>query len=46
MQFISPFHRMFSLDNKAIMYPFAVHERVPVGMAPAHPSTVHILMSN
>jgi len=22
---------MFSLDNKSIQYPFAVHERVPVG---------------
>jgi hypothetical protein len=30
IQFMNPFHRMFSLDNKAIMYPFAVHERVPV----------------
>ncbi|KAJ5962992.1 hypothetical protein N7501_007933 [Penicillium viridicatum] len=28
--FVNPFHRMFSLDNKAIQYPFAVHERVPV----------------
>lgn len=28
--FVSPFHRMFSLDNRAIQYPFAVHERVPV----------------
>ncbi|KAJ5112754.1 hypothetical protein N7532_000799 [Penicillium argentinense] len=28
--FVSPFHRMFSLDNKSIQYPFAVHERVPV----------------
>ncbi|KAJ5569476.1 uncharacterized protein N7459_008906 [Penicillium hispanicum] len=26
---VKPFHRMFSLDNKAIQYPFAVHERVP-----------------
>lgn len=31
---MNPFHRMFSLDNKAIMYPFAVHERVPVRTAP------------
>ncbi|KAJ6125764.1 hypothetical protein N7523_003384 [Penicillium sp. IBT 18751x] len=30
IQFMDPFHRMFYLDNKAIMYPFAVHERVPV----------------
>ncbi|KAJ5753352.1 uncharacterized protein N7511_007505 [Penicillium nucicola] len=30
VQFIDPFHRMFSLDNRAIQYPFAVHERVPV----------------
>ncbi|OJK02227.1 hypothetical protein ASPACDRAFT_41046 [Aspergillus aculeatus ATCC 16872] len=28
--FVTPFHRMFSLDNKAIQYPFAVVERVPV----------------
>ncbi|KAJ5325487.1 hypothetical protein N7541_011701 [Penicillium brevicompactum] len=28
--FVTPFHRMFSLDNKTIQYPFAVHERVPV----------------
>ncbi|CAG7953164.1 unnamed protein product [Penicillium olsonii] len=28
--FVNPFHRMFSLDNKSIQYPFAVHERVPV----------------
>lgn len=29
--FVTPFHRLFSLDNKAIQYPFAVVERVPVG---------------
>ena len=29
--FATPFHRMFSLDNKSIQYPFAVVERVPVG---------------
>lgn len=28
--FVTPFHRMFSLDNRSIQYPFAVHERVPV----------------
>ncbi|KAE8333787.1 phosphatidic acid phosphatase type 2/haloperoxidase [Aspergillus sergii] len=28
--FVTPFHRLFSLDNKAIQYPFAVVERVPV----------------
>ncbi|KAB8263394.1 phosphatidic acid phosphatase type 2/haloperoxidase [Aspergillus pseudonomiae] len=28
--FVNPFHRLFSLDNKAIQYPFAVVERVPV----------------
>ncbi|GFN17007.1 hypothetical protein AtubIFM56815_005000 [Aspergillus tubingensis] len=28
--FATPFHRMFSLDNKSIQYPFAVVERVPV----------------
>ncbi|KAJ5223888.1 hypothetical protein N7468_008430 [Penicillium chermesinum] len=28
--FVDPFHRMFSLDNKSIQYPFATHERVPV----------------
>ncbi|KAB8237999.1 phosphatase PAP2 family protein [Aspergillus alliaceus] len=28
--FATPFHRLFSLDNKAIQYPFAVVERVPV----------------
>jgi diacylglycerol diphosphate phosphatase/phosphatidate phosphatase len=27
---VNPFHRMFSLDNKAIQYPMAAHERVPV----------------
>lgn len=38
IQFMNPFHRMFALDNKAIMYPFAVHERVPVCTAPSrHP---------
>ncbi|KAJ6100273.1 hypothetical protein N7467_001808 [Penicillium canescens] len=30
VQLVEPFHRMFSLDNRAIQYPFAVHERVPV----------------
>lgn len=25
-----PFHRMFTLDNRAIQYPFAVTERVSV----------------
>jgi diacylglycerol diphosphate phosphatase/phosphatidate phosphatase len=29
--FVDPFHRMFSLDNRSIQYPFAVVERVPVG---------------
>ncbi|KAE8373350.1 phosphatidic acid phosphatase type 2/haloperoxidase [Aspergillus bertholletiae] len=28
--FVTPFHRLFSLDNKAIQYPFAVVERVSV----------------
>ncbi|GKZ23933.1 hypothetical protein AbraIFM66951_009130 [Aspergillus brasiliensis] len=28
--FATPFHRMFSLDNKSIQYPFAVVERVSV----------------
>ncbi|KAL2217304.1 PAP2 domain protein [Thermoascus aurantiacus ATCC 26904] len=28
--FVHPFHRMFSLDNRAIQFPFAEHERVPV----------------
>ncbi|KKK25505.1 hypothetical protein ARAM_002064 [Aspergillus rambellii] len=28
--FVNPFHRMFSLDNKAIQYPFATVERVSV----------------
>ncbi|KAJ5784284.1 uncharacterized protein N7503_009496 [Penicillium pulvis] len=28
--FVNPFHRMFSLDNKAIQYPMAAHERVPL----------------
>ncbi|PGH27706.1 hypothetical protein AJ80_00493 [Polytolypa hystricis UAMH7299] len=28
--FVHPFHRMFSLDNVAIQFPFAVVERVPV----------------
>ncbi|OJJ43948.1 hypothetical protein ASPZODRAFT_135348 [Penicilliopsis zonata CBS 506.65] len=31
--FVTPFHRMFSLDNKAIQYPFAEVERVPVVMS-------------
>lgn len=35
IQFMNPFHRMFSLDNKAIMYPFAVHERVPICTDPS-----------
>lgn len=34
IQSINPFHRMFSLDNKAIQFPFAVHERVPVCTTP------------
>ncbi|KAL4921497.1 phosphatidic acid phosphatase type 2/haloperoxidase [Aspergillus aurantiobrunneus] len=28
--FVTPFHRMFALDNQAIQYPFATVERVPV----------------
>ncbi|KAJ5651442.1 uncharacterized protein N7484_005165 [Penicillium longicatenatum] len=28
--FVNPFHRMFSLDNKAIQYPMTAHERVPL----------------
>ncbi|KAL4863595.1 hypothetical protein BDV12DRAFT_26308 [Aspergillus spectabilis] len=28
--FVTPFHRMFALDNQAIQYPFALAERVPV----------------
>ncbi|KAL1955718.1 hypothetical protein VTO42DRAFT_8190 [Malbranchea cinnamomea] len=28
--FVQPFHRMFSLDNVSIQYPFATVERVPV----------------
>ncbi|KAK1147903.1 hypothetical protein N8T08_000418 [Aspergillus melleus] len=28
--FVTPFHRLFSLDNKSIRYPFAVVERVSV----------------
>ncbi|KAJ5732222.1 Phosphatidic acid phosphatase type 2/haloperoxidase [Penicillium malachiteum] len=28
--FVTPFHRMFSLDNKSIQYPMAAHERVPL----------------
>ncbi|KAL5343583.1 phosphatidic acid phosphatase type 2/haloperoxidase [Aspergillus crustosus] len=28
--FVTPFHRMFALDNQSIQYPFAVIERVPV----------------
>ncbi|BCS20494.1 phosphatase PAP2 family protein [Aspergillus puulaauensis] len=27
---VTPFHRMFALDNQAIQYPFATVERVPV----------------
>ncbi|KAL4779783.1 phosphatidic acid phosphatase type 2/haloperoxidase [Aspergillus varians] len=27
---VTPFHQMFALDNKAIQYPFATVERVPV----------------
>ncbi|KAJ5281749.1 hypothetical protein N7478_007121 [Penicillium angulare] len=30
--FIKPFHRMFSLDNKSIQYPYATQERVPLNM--------------
>ena len=40
--FVTPFHRMFSLDNKAIQYPYAQHERVPVGMSPATHSRLRI----
>ncbi|WEW58679.1 hypothetical protein PRK78_004147 [Emydomyces testavorans] len=29
--FVEPFHRMFSLDNSSIQFPFAFIERVPVG---------------
>ncbi|KAL2870731.1 phosphatase PAP2 family protein [Aspergillus lucknowensis] len=28
--FVTPFHRMFTLDNQTIQYPFAAVERVPV----------------
>ncbi|CBF86224.1 hypothetical protein AN2124.2 [Aspergillus nidulans FGSC A4] len=28
--FVTPFHRMFALDNQALQYPFATVERVPV----------------
>jgi len=31
--FITPFHRMFYLDNMAIQFPFAKSERVPMRMA-------------
>ena len=29
--FVNPFHRLFSLDDLAIQYPHAEHERVPPG---------------
>lgn len=29
LEFKQPFHRMFSLDDRSIQYPFAEHERVP-----------------
>ncbi|KAJ5081818.1 hypothetical protein NUU61_010082 [Penicillium alfredii] len=33
VQLIDPFHRMISLDNRAIQYPYATHERVPMPWA-------------
>ncbi|KAF7714472.1 Uncharacterized protein PECH_004936 [Penicillium ucsense] len=42
--FIHPFHRMFSLDNRAIQYPFAVHERVPVGMCVLYAGVIPFLI--
>ncbi|KAI2789263.1 hypothetical protein POX_e07293 [Penicillium oxalicum] len=42
--FIHPFHRMFSLDNRAIQYPFAVHERVPVGMCVVYAGVIPLLI--
>lgn len=27
---ITPFHRMFSIEDKTIMFPYTEHERVPV----------------
>lgn len=38
--FVDPFHRMFSLDNRSIQYPFAVVERVPVGEHSQNPTPV------
>ncbi|KAJ5666634.1 Phosphatidic acid phosphatase type 2/haloperoxidase [Penicillium macrosclerotiorum] len=42
--FVNPFHRMFSLDNKAIQYPFAVHERVPVVMSVIYAGVIPFLI--
>ncbi|OKL60880.1 hypothetical protein UA08_03737 [Talaromyces atroroseus] len=33
--FVTPFHRMFYLDNMAIQFPFAKVERVPIPLFPA-----------
>lgn len=33
---VEPFHRMFSLDNLAIQFPYATVERVPTSMQPTH----------
>lgn len=42
--FVHPFHRMFYLSNKAIQYPFAEVERVPVckGDADLYISRTHV----
>ncbi|KAJ5243447.1 uncharacterized protein N7469_001774 [Penicillium citrinum] len=42
--FVNPFHRMFSLDNKSIQYPFAVHERVPVVWAVFYAGVIPFLI--
>ncbi|KAK9559970.1 hypothetical protein V6000_007067 [Aspergillus fumigatus] len=42
--FVDPFHRMFSLDNRSIQYPFAVVERVPVVWSIIYAGVVPLLI--
>ncbi|KAL3452358.1 phosphatidic acid phosphatase type 2/haloperoxidase [Aspergillus insuetus] len=42
--FVTPFHRMFTLDNQSIQYPFAVVERVPVLWSVFYAGAIPILI--
>lgn len=42
--FVMPFHRLFSLDDRAIAYPHAEHERVPVPMLFFYASALPVLV--